>query len=226
MTLSISSPCMSSLGFGGMGPDVMTSRFSYSVFCMTFPSAILPERNILIPWWLERLNFSCSVGLRISRFRTIVFLLAILMIAARLTQMVVFPSPLMVDVTAMTWERSLRTINCRSVRRFLNDSATADLGDISTLSLLLSSFICGITPKIGTFVRRLTSSSVLILSSKKFLRKARVIPVISPKISPTSTISLRFGLTGFSGSSAASMILFLLTVEALMIAVSERFSSR
>ncbi len=123
--------------------------------------------------------------------------------------LVVFPSPPIVEVIAITCDFDSLDINCKFVLKLLYASVKADLEDKNTcIFSVLSFLIDGIIPSKETVVPLLISTSYLILSSKNALKKARAIPNINPKIMPTNTISFLLGSIEFSGRNALSITLF------------------
>src|SRR4030042_866413 len=93
----------SSIGFGEVGPEVMTERCGISVvFIRSSLNSTLPERYADRPVELSRLKILCSLGLRISASITTTFASDLVKLMAVFIAVVVFPSSLAGLVTAIT----------------------------------------------------------------------------------------------------------------------------
>ena len=164
-----------SVGLGGMAPPGSMLRL-----VDTDEGCIMERRSVLWgadKYWviprslLEMWNTLFSPGLRISNPRIMTFLPSSARLTARLEAMNVLPSPLMVEVTRITFLSGSPSMNNRLVRRLRNVSAMISLSFSRTAMVWVcpaSGSVIGTSPMMGTLVSFSTSARPSIRKLSRF----------------------------------------------------------
>src|SRR4030042_5981430 len=177
----------SSAGFGGIGPEVMISRFWISaVFIRPSPNSALPERNVDSPIELLSEKTSWSFALLISASIIMTFTSDFVRLMAVLIAVVVLPSSLAGLVTIITLGGFPPVERSRNV---LMELYASEMGFVTSertiysagrFSLLSPKF--GTSPSGGRDTRFSISSGVLIVLLRYSVKNARPMPPRTPTI--------------------------------------------
>src|SRR6218665_353622 len=177
------SPIISSDGLGGIGPEVMTSRFGIWVGWMISSALFCPIRKFTIPTSLVILKSSKIFGFLKSSPTIIVFFPLSAKTVAMFNEQNVFPSPLIDEVSINVFDPLIDFFlykNCNDDLMARNDSDNADFGFSKTDKLEVVCFFPTM-PNTGIFVSREISSVFRIAFSTKKMANTNINGNNNPK---------------------------------------------
>jgi hypothetical protein len=192
----------SSLGFGGIGPDVIT-KSPWPTSCNTSSISALPTSTDVSPAPAGNPSVAAMVGRRKSASTRQTLKPASVKVVAKLSDTDVLPSDAIALVTAIVRGGLSTSTNCRFARNRRNASLRRlRLSSRTAIALFAARRSDGIVPRIGEFVACTMSAAVRIRVSSRSRATARPSPTNSPPRSPIVKISFLRGETAAVGVSA------------------------
>ncbi len=208
MTVRDASEPSSSDGLGGRGPEASTSTPGNLVGCRTSSTSACPDSTVDSPTDPIRPRYFETRGRRRSPSTRTTRCPASASTRARLTAVVVLPSPGTAEVTTRTRGGESTSRNCRLVRSSRNDSAvpeedSANESAFSSLMVLSK----GTTPTTGLSLRPASVSRSLTVLSRRSRITARAMPSSRPTAMPRARLRVVLGEIGAVGTCAGSTTL-------------------